>query len=74
MHRFAKLDFDNLQGEKRYKSQPAYNQAKLGVILFTFELARRLEGTGVIANCLHPGVVGPGLCESGRPSHNSSGI
>jgi len=61
MHRFAKLDFDNLQGEKRYKSQPAYNQAKLGVILFTFELARRLEGTGVIANCLHPGVVGTGI-------------
>ena len=38
-------------------------QAKLALILFTYELARRLEGTGVTANCLHPGVVATGLVE-----------
>ena len=43
MHRVAKIDFNNLQGEKRYKTHPIYNQVKLGVVLFTYELARRLE-------------------------------
>ena len=61
MHRFARIDFDNLQGEKKYAGQAAYNQSKLGVVLFTVELARRLEGSGVTANCLHPGVVGTGI-------------
>lgn len=57
MHRVAKIDFNNLQGEKRYKTHPIYNQVKLGVVLFTYELARRLEVTGVTVNCLHPGKV-----------------
>ncbi len=51
------LDFDNLQGEKRYRPFRAYSQSKLENILFTYELARRWEGTGVAATCLHPGVV-----------------
>jgi retinol dehydrogenase-14 len=49
------IDFDDLQGEKGYKTAKAYGQSKLANVLFTYELARRLEGTGVSANCLHPG-------------------
>ena len=49
------IDFDDLQGEKGYKTAKAYGQSKLANVLFTYELARRLEGTGVSVNCLHPG-------------------
>ncbi len=56
-HRFFPLDFDDLQGERRYSPFGAYARSKLANVLFTHELARRLEGTGVTANCLHPGVV-----------------
>jgi NAD(P)-dependent dehydrogenase (short-subunit alcohol dehydrogenase family) len=55
------IDFDDLQGEKEYKTAKAYGQSKLATVLFTYELARRLEGTGVSVNCLHPGVVGTNL-------------
>lgn len=51
------IDFEDLQGERRYSGQDAYNQSKLAGVMFTFELARRLAGTGVTANVLHPGVV-----------------
>lgn len=51
------LDFDNLQGERNYTAVDAYARSKLCNILFTYELARRLEGTGVTVNCLHPGVI-----------------
>jgi NAD(P)-dependent dehydrogenase (short-subunit alcohol dehydrogenase family) len=61
MHMGAKLDFDNLQGEKRYGGFRAYGQSKLANVLFTYELARRLEGTGVTVNALHPGYVDTGL-------------
>jgi retinol dehydrogenase-14 len=54
-HSNGTIDFDDLQGEKGYKGAKAYSQSKLANILFTYELARRLEGTGVTANCLHPG-------------------
>jgi retinol dehydrogenase 14 len=53
----GRIELDDLQGERSYKSQQAYNQSKLANVLFTYELARRLEGTGVTANVLHPGVV-----------------
>ena len=55
--RMGRIDFDDLQGERDYRGQAAYNQSKLANILFTYELARRLEGTGVTANVLHPGLV-----------------
>jgi len=61
MHTGARLDFDNLQGEKRYTGFRAYGQSKLANILFTYELARRLEDTGVTVNALHPGYVDTGL-------------
>jgi len=51
------LDFDDLQSERSYGVGRAYGASKLANILFTRELARRLEGSGVTANCLHPGVV-----------------
>ncbi len=51
------IAFDNLQGEKRYVAMSNYGQAKLALILFTYELARRLKGTGVTVNVLHPGLV-----------------
>jgi NAD(P)-dependent dehydrogenase (short-subunit alcohol dehydrogenase family) len=56
-HRGATLDFDDLQTAKRYSGWLAYRRSKLANILFTRELARRLAGTGVTANCLHPGFV-----------------
>ncbi len=51
------IDFDDVEGKKSYKSFRAYSQSKLANVLFTRELARRLAGSGVTANCLHPGVV-----------------
>jgi retinol dehydrogenase-14 len=53
----GRIDFDDLQGEGRYSEQRAYPQSKLANVMFTYELARRLEGTGVTATVLHPGVV-----------------
>ena len=56
--RDARLDMSDLQIERRkYSPLGAYGQSKILMNAFTFELARRLEGTGVTANCLHPGVV-----------------
>ncbi len=56
-HRKASIQFDDLMSEKDYNGVQANNQAKLALILFTYEMARRLEGTGVTSNCLHPGAV-----------------
>jgi NAD(P)-dependent dehydrogenase (short-subunit alcohol dehydrogenase family) len=57
-HRGATLDFDDLNFEKRkYSGLRAYGESKLANILFTVELATRLAGSSVTANCLHPGVV-----------------
>jgi|SRR5215207_680364 len=53
----GRIDFDDLQGERDYSGQRAYNQSKLANVMFSYELARRLDGTGVTANVLHPGVV-----------------
>ena len=51
------INFDDVEGKKQYKPFRTYGQSKLANILFTRELARRLEGSGVTANCLHPGFV-----------------
>jgi retinol dehydrogenase 14 len=53
----GRIEFEDLQGVRHYSGQRAYNQSKLATVMFTNELARRLEGTGVTANSLHPGVV-----------------
>jgi NAD(P)-dependent dehydrogenase (short-subunit alcohol dehydrogenase family) len=52
----GKIDFDDLMGEHKYSGQTAYNQSKLANVMFTYELARRLAGTGVTATALHPGM------------------
>ena len=57
VHQNAHLDFDDLQCEKGYGGYKAYGRSKLANLLFTYEMARRLEGTGVTANGLHPGLV-----------------
>ncbi len=60
-HRFAKWDFDDLQSEKSFSGMRVYGNSKLANILFTRALAKRLDGTGVTANCLHPGAVDTNL-------------
>jgi retinol dehydrogenase 12 len=62
-HASGKIEFDNLQGERDY-SPRAYDNSKLANILFTMELARRLEGTGVTVNALHPGFVATGFAKN----------
>jgi NAD(P)-dependent dehydrogenase (short-subunit alcohol dehydrogenase family) len=52
----GRIDFDDLMGEQDYSGQRAYNQSKLANVMFTYQLARRLEGTGVTATALHPGM------------------
>ncbi len=69
-HVRAKIDFDNLQGERRYRGFEAYGQSKLANVLFTYELARRLAGTAVSANVLHPGYVATGFARNNGPLFN----
>ncbi|MCL4559030.1 MAG: SDR family oxidoreductase [Chloroflexi bacterium] len=56
-HLRSQIDFDNLQGEKGYSGARAYGQSKLANLLFTYELAQRLNGDGITVNALHPGFV-----------------
>jgi NAD(P)-dependent dehydrogenase (short-subunit alcohol dehydrogenase family) len=62
-HAKGEIDFDDLQGEKNFDGQRANHQSKLADVLFTYELARRLERTGVTVNCLHPGMVATDLID-----------
>ena len=56
-HTTGRIDFDDLQSERSYSGSRGDSQSKLGNVLFTYELARRLQATSVTANALHPGVV-----------------
>jgi retinol dehydrogenase 12 len=56
-HTHAAMDFDDLQAQRSYQPKSVYGRSKLANILFTYELSRRLAGTGVTVNCLNPGVV-----------------
>lgn len=60
-HRAAQLDFEDLMSERLYDGLYVYGRSKLANVLFTYELARRLEGSGVTANALHPGLVRTGF-------------
>ncbi len=56
--RWGNIDFDDIQSRQKYRGFPVYGMTKLANIMFTYELAERLKGTFVAANCLHPGGVG----------------
>lgn len=66
-HRFGTINFDDLGAEKRYRTFGVYAQSKLANILFSYELARRLAGTGITVNCLHPGGIASGLWTNNGP-------
>lgn len=55
--RWGNIDFDDLQSRRKYRGFPVYGMTKLANIMFTYELAERLKGTGVTATCMHPGAV-----------------
>jgi len=67
-HRWGHIDLDDLGNARRYRAMPVYGQSKVANILFTYELARRLAGSGVTVNCLHPGAVAT------RLGHNNGAI
>ncbi len=67
MHFFAKMDFDDLQGEKKYSGFGIYGRTKLANILLSYEMARQYKGTGITVNTLHPGSV---ATELGRDVKN----
>lgn len=56
-----KIDFNNLQGEKKFTPFNAYKLSKLALIIFTFELSKRLSGSGITVNCFHPGFLKTGI-------------
>jgi NAD(P)-dependent dehydrogenase (short-subunit alcohol dehydrogenase family) len=64
-HWDTKVDWNNLQGERLYDGHQTYALSKLGIILFTYELAERLKGSAVTANCLHPGAIRTKLLRAG---------
>src|SRR5256714_8787580 len=64
-HQSGYIKMDDLVLEKGYRLMRAYGQSKLALVLFTYELARRLQGTGVTANCLHPGFVATNIGQNG---------
>ncbi len=66
-HRMGALDFDDLGFERSYSAIGAYNRSKLANVLFTRELARRLAGSGMTTNCLHPGQVATGIWNTAFP-------
>ncbi|WP_375465960.1 SDR family NAD(P)-dependent oxidoreductase [uncultured Methylobacterium sp.] len=63
-HTRGRIAFDDLQGEHSYGALRAYSQAKLGNVLFTYALARRLAGSTVTVNALHPGVIDTGFAKN----------
>jgi NAD(P)-dependent dehydrogenase (short-subunit alcohol dehydrogenase family) len=64
-HLNAHIDFDDLQSEQHYSGWKAYGQSKLANVMFTYELARRVQGRGVTVNAVHPGVVRTNFGSSG---------
>jgi NAD(P)-dependent dehydrogenase (short-subunit alcohol dehydrogenase family) len=75
-HRGGKIDFSNLQGERKYNSWAAYQQSKLANLLFTFELQRRSDayGWGLMSNAAHPGYARTALIANGPGTAGLKGI
>jgi NAD(P)-dependent dehydrogenase (short-subunit alcohol dehydrogenase family) len=61
------IDFDDLNGHNHYRQLKAYAQSKLAVVLFTYEFARKIKGSGVSVNCIHPGFVKTNMVRKYRP-------
>jgi NAD(P)-dependent dehydrogenase (short-subunit alcohol dehydrogenase family) len=64
--RWGTMNFEDMQSRRKYRGFPVYGMTKLANIMFTYELAERLNGTGVSANCLHPGSVGTNFGQNNR--------
>jgi len=75
-HRGGKIDFANLQAERKYRSWPAYQQSKLANLLFTFELQRRSDtyGWGIMSNAAHPGYARTDLIPNGPGTGGPKGM
>jgi NAD(P)-dependent dehydrogenase (short-subunit alcohol dehydrogenase family) len=75
-HRGGKIDFANLQAERKYRSWPAYQQSKLANLLFTFELQRRSDayGWGLMSNAAHPGFARTDLIPNGPGDKGMMGV
>jgi retinol dehydrogenase-12 len=63
-HYRGHIDFSDIEGARRYGAMRAYAQAKLGNVLFTYALARRVKADGITVNALHPGVVKTGFAKN----------
>ena len=74
VHSKSPLDLDDLRSGLDYTASQVYRKTKLANILFTYELARRLEGTGVAANCLHPGVIATKLLDDYMGGSHDAGF
>ena len=66
-HYGGKLDFGNLQGGRAYSGFRMYSDSKLALVLFTYEMARRLQGSGITVNAVHPGVIRTSLGKGEMP-------
>jgi len=66
-HRYFRLDLDDLQNQRRYSTMRVYGQSKTAGILWNVELARRLDGSGITANILHPGAIRSNLGQGNGP-------
>ncbi len=73
-HARAKINFDDLQSRSNYEGLKAYAHSKLAIVLFTYELARRLEGSGVTANTLHPGIVATNFSKNNHGGDGLAGL
>jgi len=73
-HQSARMDLDDLQGKRRYSGYSAYGLSKLANILFTYELAQRLEAAQITVNALHPGVIQTKMLREGYPGIHGAGL